>query len=274
MHIHFISTDARQNAAKEALDRDFFATSGAFSATNDPPDIVVLPIPTTRDGISLTESDLTLEALHHTLPQKTALIGYGDKPAAFGSRPYIDLSQDEIFVSANAALTAEGAASMLFDNLHREYGLSLESTVPVILGYGRIAQSLAKRLSPFACPILIGARRTEARMAAAGNGYFSFDLSNREFFSGRGRLLFKERPHILINTVPSAAVIGCAEEMPSPLFGLELSGRNDVLAACRALPFPVLDGRALPARRTPVAAGRLLAAAIRRSINNRTNLST
>ena len=54
------------------------------------------------------------------------------------------------------------------------------------------------------------------------------------------------------------------EGMPNAICALELSGKSDVLAATEALPFPALDGKAIPTRFFPKSAGTLLAEAILR----------
>ena len=261
MYIHFIAPDARQNAAAQALDRRFTTRSGAFSFEEDTPDAVILPIPTTRDGVHVTDTSLTLAELDAKLDSRTPVIGYGSAPA-LKTVNYCDLEKDERFVAVNAELTAECGTAILLNTLH-ERGLSLDGTVCVVLGYGRIARGMIRRLEPFGTHLLIGARRQSARTAISTLGHMAFDLTDRSFFAERGGLLFRDRPHILINTVPSPAVLDGLAEMPSPLFGLELSGKSDVMAACRALPYPMLNCRSLPTRYTSHAAGLALATAIR-----------
>ena len=265
MRIDLISNDARAQAAAQALDRHHTVRSGVlFDFADTPPDLLVLPIPITRDGIHLTGTPLTLEECKDRLlhaEKKPLVLGYGACPDPLRFADYRDLAENEMFVCENAELTAEGGMALLHDAL-REHGLSLRRTVAVILGYGRIARGMAKRLAANGAFVPIGARRGEAREAAKASGYLPFDTADRLFFSERGRLLFRDRPHILINTVPSSSVISLVEKLPNPLFSLELSGKNDVLAACRALPYPAIDGRALPTRCMPRAAGELLADAI------------
>ena len=271
MLIDFLANDERAKEAARILSRDRRNTvrSGfLFSSSDAPPDLLLLPIPATRDGISLNDTPYSLEIFQKRLSQtekKPRLIGYGACPDILAFSDYLDLSKDEKFVSANAELTAEGGLYLLQKALCRQ-GLSLSETVAVILGYGRIARAIAARLAANHAQILIGARRKDAREAAQSAGYLPFDCTDRTFFLERGRLLFADRAHILINTVPERSVIELTKKMPSPLFALELSGKSDVLEACQALPYPTIDGKAIPTRFLPQTAGKLLAEAILRAL--------
>ncbi len=274
MYIDFLSDDARAKAAARALDCDHHTRSGVILSPNElPPDVLVLPIPPTRDGIHPTGlPDLTLTELGRLLAERAPnalLIGYGPCPAELEHMAYDNLEYHKAFINRNAALTAEGGMGMILDELRARGGYSLSDMVAVILGFGRIARSIATCLAGFGCPILVGARRVAARVAADAKGYFSFDITDKSFFDERGELLFADRLHILINTVPSSDVIETSVRMPNALFGIELSGKPHVLASCMKLPYPVLDGRSLPARYTPEAAGIALAAAIRHSLKDR-----
>lgn len=267
MHIDFIANDARTESAAEALRRMHTVRLGAlFSVGDTPPDLLVLPIPATRDGRTLCGTPHSLEDCQKSLlrTEKTPLLlGYGACPDALNFAPYRDLCEDEAFLTGNAELTAEGGM-LLLGNALAEKGVSLSTTLAVILGYGRIARGMAKRLSANGAAVLVGARRQEARQAAKEAGYLTFDCADAHFFSERGRLLFAERAHILVNTVPAVFPLPPLAQMPHPLFSLELSGKADVLNACRALPFPALDGKSIPTRYFPQTAGQLLAEAILR----------
>ena len=124
---------------------------------------------------------------------------------------------------------------------------------------------MASRLRASGCAVLIGARRCEARRAAREAGYDAFDCHDEAFFSERGRFLFADRAHILVNTVPEPSVISPMAKMPCPLCALELSGKANVLLACEALPYETIDGKSVPTRFFPQTAGQILAEAIERA---------
>ena len=269
MLIDFTAKDARTKSAQAILSRRHTVRSGIlFSKADTPPDLLVLPIPATRDGYTLNGTPYTVDDCKKALMQaekRPTLLGYGECPDALRFADYRDLSKDERFVSANAELTAEGGMMLLSQALSA-HGVSLYGTAAVILGYGRIARGMAARLFANGAQVLIGARRAEARKAAETEGYLTFDTADRSFFSERGRLLFAERTHVAVNTVPSPSVIPTLEKMPNPFCALELSGKSDVLAACEALPYPCIDGKAIPTRFFGRSAGEILAEAIHRQI--------
>lgn len=270
MTIDILSHDARSQEAAQALSlgRHIVRSGLLFSSADTPPDLLLLPIPQTRDGIRLNGTPYTLADCQAALMQAKKpplLIGYGAPDATLAAFPYYDLEKDENFVLENAALTAEGGM-LLLGNALAEHGISLKSTAAVILGYGRIARAMAHLLRASGAEVIVGARRAEARLAARDAGYLTFDCADTRFFSERGRLLFAESPHLFINTVPAPDVIPPFAHMPHPLLALELSGKADVLTACEKLPYPTLDGKSIPTRFFPKTAGALLARAIEKII--------
>ncbi len=234
-------------------------------------DVLILPIPITRDGVHLSDNGnekepCSLESLASALPPASLLVGYGEKPPIFANHPYADLTKDFSFVCGNAELTAEGGMALLLEGVRATGGFSLSESLCVILGYGRIARGMAKRLDAFGANILIGARKKEARHEAEVAGYRTYDIEDASFFENRGKYLFSKLPHILINTVPASSPILGAKNMPMLTLSLELSGTAVARDACRELGCPLLDGRAMPLRYTPRAAGALLSKAIVRII--------
>ena len=99
MRIDLLSNDERAKSAKELLDRRHTVRLGAlFSPSDTPPDLLVLPIPITRDGLTLNGTPYTLDACRQALQRgarKTAVLGYGACPEALLCTDYRDLSQDE-----------------------------------------------------------------------------------------------------------------------------------------------------------------------------------
>lgn len=270
MHVCFLFDDGRALAAKAVLPFSVSIATTPATLPKAAPDAFVLPIPLTRDGIHATPpfEGLTLDELGALLPKESLLIGYGLPPSAFGNRPYANLEDIASFIDKNAELTAEGGMLLLLQALKDAGGLSLADTVPVILGYGRIARGMATRLSAFGANVLVGARRSEARAAAQDAGYIAFDTEDKAFFKTRGKHLFEGLPHILINTAPSSSPIPSAEDIPFLILCLELSGKPSPRHALEGFPCPFLDGKALPSRMTPFAAGVALADAVADILKN------
>lgn len=109
--------------------------------------IILLPIPTTRDGVLISGTEERLcDAVQVLLP-KDALVCYElprEMRAEAASRgvTVVDLSHDETFLDANAYLTAIGTVGrLLTDGVVAPCGLTVG-----IIGYGRIGQHLLRIL--------------------------------------------------------------------------------------------------------------------------------
>ena len=80
--------------------------------------ILLLPIPTTKDGINVNGTDISLDSLTVGIDSSCAVAGYGI-PAAFCERiralggEVYDALYDESFQQKNAELTALGALGEL-----------------------------------------------------------------------------------------------------------------------------------------------------------------
>lgn len=109
--------------------------------------IVVLPIPTTRDGATINGSEIALETVYDCICDGTLVSGYGiphkirQRIEELGGTVY-DAGEDEIFLSENARITAHGALGRLLTQTQRDVS---ELFIGVI-GYGRIGSALAELL--------------------------------------------------------------------------------------------------------------------------------
>ena len=109
--------------------------------------LLLLPIPTSKDGVHVNGTDITLDSLIVGVGEECAVCGYGlpawfaDKLAALGARVY-DAMFDEFFQEENAELTALGA---LGEIITAKPEAPCEVSFGVI-GYGRIGSALVKYL--------------------------------------------------------------------------------------------------------------------------------
>ena len=130
--------------------------------------IILLPIPSTRDGINVSGTDITLESLTLGIHSGVAVCGYGLPPwfvlrlEEGGARVY-DALCDESFQQKNAELTALGALSEI---------ITAKQKAPKdvrfgIIGYGRIGSELLKYLCCLGAKPMVFTRR-EAVCRALG----------------------------------------------------------------------------------------------------------
>lgn len=80
---------------------------------------------------------------------------------------YYSLLYDEGFLSLNTILTSEGFISFMIQKINRP----LYFSKILILGYGRCAKEIGKRLKNFHCDITISARKKYLQNEAKENGF-------------------------------------------------------------------------------------------------------
>ena len=134
MNIHTYGADQRLEFCREyILKRRIRAAKS----------IALLPIPTSKDGITLNGSREPLSELAEKLSSYDVVAGYGiakEYRALLSERGavVIDVSRDEEYLAENASLTAVGTVGRI---------LTEERSAPCdlsfgIIGYGRIGQRL------------------------------------------------------------------------------------------------------------------------------------
>lgn len=194
----------------------------------DRADFVVLPIPV---------KNYMLEGLEG----KTVFYGCGNYDG-------YDYNKNEAFLLQNAFFTSEGAIALFKENCD----ISIYNAKILIVGYGRIAQSLHKALNALGADVTVCSRSDESRVLAKKNGArcISFDELDRE---GSYDAVF--------NTVP--AVVFTKKEIDafdSNTVYFELAsfpGGIDMHYA-KHKKIRLVDGRGLPSRYSKKSAGILI----------------
>lgn len=215
--------------------------------------ITVLPVPSTRDGVHLKDSELLLASVTSGLGEGDLLIGYGipseqvEAVAAAGGRVY-DAGSDEWFLQRNAELTAECALGIL---LSSSGGRALGDMSFGIVGYGRIGKRLSRLLLFLGARVRVFTTREEVRLELCEYGL------GAEMSSPDAELYGLD---VLINTAP-AVIFNENSAFPENMRVIDLaSGKN----------FPWLDGvesyPSVPAKMFPTSSGRTLALAAMRSL--------
>ena len=162
--------------------------------------------------------------------------------------------EDEAYARKNAALTAEGAVFAAM----RETKSALMDCRCLVIGYGRIGQSLTEKLRGLDAQTHVSARRAESRVAA-GEG--SMDISKIQEKIANYDMVF--------NTVPSPVLSGdilknakkdCIFfELASPPYGIDFDAAKELgLKTC-------LES-GIPGRYCPRSAAQILLEFIERSV--------
>ena len=156
--------------------------------------IMLLPIPSTKDGVNVNGTEITLDYLLRGINSEWAVAGYG-LPAAFCERVsalggvVYDALYDEEFQLKNAELTALGTLGELLSEKGRE-----PSAVRFgVIGYGRIGAALVKYLSFLGAKPIVFSSREAVRLSLGEWGIESYPDGNIENLRS---------VDVLINTAP------------------------------------------------------------------------
>ena len=122
-------------------------------------DCVLLPLPVTRDGVTVStplwEKQLSLTVLFSHISQDTVIFcGMGEKLSECYQKRITDYAEDEGFLLKNAYLTAEAALGIAISKTP----VSLFGSSVLVTGYGRIGFFLAKMLHALGAVTYVASR--------------------------------------------------------------------------------------------------------------------
>lgn len=203
-------------------------------------DAVILPLPASRDGVTVycprdPSCAVPLTAVAELLLRSPRLVLFGGKlpPTLWDAVKDLpatrltDYYENEVLQLRNAYVTAEAAVMTAMELTDR----TLLDTSVAVLGYGRIGKYLSRILRALGATVTVCARREECLFEAAAEGCHPLLISPDVSMSGLRPLC---RGHaVLFNTVPARIL---EREL---LLGLE---RDTLLIDLASAPFGVCDG--------------------------------
>ena len=212
--------------------------------TPDTADILLLPTPVTQDGILLNTPEPDPPRLTDLLPSAPARIFGGGFSADFVGearrvgREVTDLLALPSFVRENAALTADATLGIGT----QACGYAYRALPVAVIGYGRIASALTRRLLALGARVRVFARREDSRLTAHLDGAEAFDLPCLTCRLEDIRLLFNTVPAPLLTPAMLRSLRDCAivelasgrENVPPP------EGRGVTLTFAHSLPGKVV----------------------------------
>ena len=160
--------------------------------------LVLLPIPTSRDGVHISTTDIQLESVLSEVGEGTLVAGYNiPEPFATsliesGAHVY-DAGLDERFLCENADLTARGALGRILCEFDRD----LTDMRCAIIGYGRIGSRLARYL------LFLGTRVTVFTGRESLHRTLIFDGVDARLSCDNDELLSFD---IIVNTAPAPLI--------------------------------------------------------------------
>jgi dipicolinate synthase subunit A len=244
MTVEIIGEGGRESACRRAL-----LASAPFCNTRR---IVLLPIPSSRNGVTVTGTDV---ALVNVLDGEGCIVaGYGLSStfrAMAKERGFeiVDVSDDEEFTLENARLTAECTLSYIMN----ESSLSVSELKIGIVGYGRIGRVLTEQLLFHGADVTVFTRRESVRLEL--------------LFSGVDAALVADAVpsdlDYLINTAPAPMLTRSQCEKIGGTV-LELASGDNLPWAKKLTRLP-----SLPAKMLPESSGRAYARAIVRAVDKK-----
>lgn len=232
-------------------------------------DIVVLPLPVTRDGACLyapfAAAPLPLDGDLARCLRGPLLLGgmvrrLESAPAPWPSLPVVDYAQREELLRGNAALTAEAAVGLAIQSGPG----SLWGSRCLVTGFGRVGKALCRALAGLGAQVDCAARKPRDRAAAQALGCRGLDFPQ-----------LCQPYDFLFNTVPAPVVgEGLLARQGRDALLLELASAPGGFdrAAARRLGLSIQEAPGLPGKCSPKGAGLLLAEALLHMLEERRDL--
>jgi Prephenate dehydrogenase len=221
-------------------------------------DVIILPMPPTRDGTTLTAPLSTYqinldEAFCGALSGKAVFAGIAQKLRAvspsYAQLDVYDYCASDSFLIRNAQATAEGALAELIS----KYPRTICGSSHLITGCGRITGFLAPMLRALGGKVTVAARKPSdrARMLSLGIDALTFNKALRK----------AKDFDVIINTVPASVIDRRFVDAISPetfLIDLASSPGGIDLEACGRRKIKPLQAPGLPGQYSPVTAAEII----------------
>ena len=209
--------------------------------------VIILPIPSSRDGKLITGTDISLESVLCEVAGGTLVAGWGipsDFAASVTARygKVYDGALDEELVCENARITAIGAVGRILTECRRTPDMLSVG----IIGWGRIGKLVARYLLFFGARIRVYTTSPTAREELASIGVDVRDTYLERDFSSLD---------LIVNTAPARVVTKeDASMLPPHVRIMELASGNGLDGVPRVTKYP-----SLPEVMYPVSSGEIYA---------------
>ena len=209
--------------------------------------LIILPIPTTRDKLKITGTEIGLSDLLELVEPGDMIGAYAlpeDFAAELAGRGALiyDAALDESFLRENAKITAHGALGRILTETDRD----LSEISVGIIGYGRIGSAMAELLMFIGARVRVFSTSRKKLIALAESGVDVWMAEDGSDFSGLD---------ILVNTAPQRTISVKKERelISGGVKIIELASGNN-FSSVELVRMP-----AIPDKMYPLSAGRLYA---------------
>lgn len=231
------NTAALRYACQELSDRGVEVVSVPTSNVTH----LILPVPSFEANGEIKGGGV-LEDILADLPQDVTVIGGNLKHPALHNYKTIDLLQDPIYVSENAAITADCAIRIAGNNLP----LVFKDCPILIIGWGRIGKCLAAQLKALDAKVTVAARKETDRGILKALGYEVRDPAKFGHCLMRYRVIFNTAP---VPVISEEQAVYCRDDC----LKIELASVLGIAGK------DVIWARGLPGKDAPESSGALIA---------------
>ncbi|MBE6750366.1 MAG: hypothetical protein E7560_04305 [Ruminococcaceae bacterium] len=180
--ITVIGGDNRLKIVKEELQKSGYNVDSIGLLEDDcgdykGSDIIVLPVPTTKDHINiftpLTSRKIPLSEIYENTSNEQLILSCN---YFFENKKCVDYGALDSYALLNAVPTAEGAIKLAIENTN----YTLWKANVLVIGYGRVGKILANRLKAFGADVTVSARKPAdfGLLSALGFNYINTEHLN------------------------------------------------------------------------------------------------
>ncbi len=261
--ITVIGGDGRLKTVKERLLKEGYTvdTLGLYSDDKgdiSSSDILIFPVPTTKDGkrifTPLTGRELLISELERSISDAQSVLCCN---YTFKNKNCIDYGALDSYALLNAVPTAEEAVKLAIENT----SFTLWKSRCLVIGYGRVGKILADRLKALGCKVTVTARKPSDIALAQALG---FECINTERLNSNIACC-----DIIFNTVdaPVLSDEGLKKSNCSLIIELSTYGGFNFSAA-EKYQIKAIKAPGLPAKSAPDTAAEILSDTILNIINS------
>lgn len=261
--ITVIGGDRRLKTATEILKSKGFIVDTICLYENDSgnisdSDVILLPVPTTRDKKTVctpfSDKTILLGEVANAVSNKQLILSCG---YTFENKKNIDYGNVDSYAVLNAIPTAEGAIKEAIENTD----FTLWQSKVLVIGFGRVGKVLADRLRAMGCLVTISARKAVDFAFAAAAGYACINTND----INKTALDYE----IIFNTVDKTVIDNNALSKCNSSLIIDLSSKGGLdLTEAKKLGIRAFMAAALPGKIAPVTAGEILAETVTDIINS------
>lgn len=261
--ITVLGGDNRQKILCEALRKNGFSvdTLGLFNFDEGDiktSEIVILPVPTTRDGKTvfcpLTNRNITLESIENTITDNQLILCCN---YLFNNKKCVDYGALDSYALLNAIPTAEGAVKLAVENTP----FTLWQAKVLVIGFGRVGKILADRLKGMGALVTVTARKPAALSLAEALGFSTINTNDLNGKALNYGIIFNTVDHKVIED-ENMHKIRCD-------LVIDLATKEGIsLEKCKEMGINAIKAPGLPSKVAPLTAAEILSNTVLHIINS------